>query len=460
LKYLELAKAREIIDRLEGRAVSMQTCPELVKMLQEEQKLVLEIEELYQTMKIERRQDKARSVSEGDLTEKGAQLRKLRAELMAKCKEQGLIRVTSEFDPIPDFQELFKREPVVLWEFISFPEMSEFDWFYRGKFWILSWDGAHMQLWETYNFDRKRLLDLLSRFYQDIANDKIDEARACLKDLQHDLDALIPEKALITLKGKKKLILIPQDVLHLFPWEITEKVGLKLPLVRSYSLSILRSCMKREAKSASKSALLVSNPNFNDKDLNLHGADLEVDSIDQLFKKAQITTQALKHETATEENFEKATGQALNIIHFAGHGIFNQVKNDPWMSGLLFYKSTGFDIRTVLELVTQRFKGTPLFVLSACETARGEFFTGDELVGLIRGLTLAGITSILATNWVLRDEVAPHFMQAFYTHFLKGKDACQSLFKARQDLIQQGFTHPFDWGVYALYGNPFKKFQE
>ena len=456
LKYLELAKAREIIDKLETKQISIQTCPKLAELLQAEQKLVLEIEELHLAMKMERSQGKARSVSEGDLTEKGAQLRKLRAELMAKCQEPGLIRVTSEFDPMPDFQELFEREPVVLWEFISFPEEA----FYKDRFRILSWDGVQLQLWETNPFDRERLLKLVNSFYQNIAENKMDEANACLTDIQHDLDALIPEKALITLDQKKKLILIPHEALHLFPWEITEKLGLKLPLVRSYSLSILRSCMKREAKAAPKNALLVSNPNFNDKDLNLEGADLEVNSIQTLLKKAKITTQPLKHETATEENFVKATGQALNIIHFAGHGTFNQVENDPWMSGLLFYKSTGFDIRTVLELVTQRFKGTPLFVLSACETARSEFFTGDELVGLIRGLTLAGITSILATNWVLGDRVAPYFMQTFYTHFLQGKDVCQSLFEARQDLIQQGFTHPFDWGVYTLYGNPFKKFQE
>ena len=456
LKYLELAKAREIIDKLETKQISIQTCPKLAELLKKEQNLVEDIEELYRVNKMERRQSEARSVSQGDLIEKGVELRKLRAELMAKCQEPGLIHVTSEFDPMPDFQELFEREPVVLWEFISFPEWA----FYKDRFRILSWDGAQFQLWETNRFDRARLQELVNDFYRNIANDERDEACACLKNLQHDLDALIPEEALITLDQKKKLILIPHEALHLFPWEITEKLGLKLPLVRSYSLSILRSCMKREAKAAPKNALLVSNPNFNDKDLNLEGADLEVDSIHQLLKKAKITTQPLKHETATEENFAKATGQALNIIHFAGHGIFNHVENDPWMSGLLFYKSTGFDIRTVSELVTQRFKGTPLFVLSACETARSEFFTGDELVGLIRGLTLAGITSILATNWVLSDEVAPLFMRAFYTHFLQGKDACQSLFEARQDLIQQGFTHPFDWGVYTLYGNPFKKFQE
>ena len=142
------------------------------------------------------------------------------------------------------------------------------------------------------------------------------------------------------------------------------------------------------------------------------------------------------------------------IIHFAGHGIYN-IK-DPWMSGLYFYHADGYDIRTVTELVTQRFNGTPLFVLSACETGRSEFSKGDEMIGLIRGLTLAGATSIIATNWLLSDEVAPHFMKAFYKYFLEGADVCESLFKARKEISKE-YTHPYDWGIYTLYGNPFKE---
>jgi len=73
-------------------------------------------------------------------------------------------------------------------------------------------------------------------------------------------------------------------------------------------------------------------------------------------------------------------------------------------------------------------------------------------------LILTGATSIIATNWNLSDESAAFFMNSFYQSFLKGKTVSVSLYEARK-AIYKNFTNPFHWGVYTLYGNPFKIFQ-
>ena len=205
---------------------------------------------------------------------------------------------------------------------------------------------------------------------------------------------------------------------------------------------------------------MIANPNFNSENLNLVGADIEVNSIKPILNKFNIPISILKHEDATESNFIQKMSEKLGIIHFAGHGTYDPVGQDPWLSGLLFYKSKGYNLLTVTELVNRRFNGTPLFILSACETGRSQISRGDELIGLIRGLTLAGVTSIIATNWLLADEVAPHFMKSFYENFVTGKDVCECLFIARNEIFNfqnDSFKHPLYWGVYTIYGNPFKK---
>ncbi|MBD3192278.1 MAG: CHAT domain-containing protein [Candidatus Heimdallarchaeota archaeon] len=111
---------------------------------------------------------------------------------------------------------------------------------------------------------------------------------------------------------------------------------------------------------------------------------------------------------------------------------------------------------TITEMAFNRFRTTPLLVLSACETARGKIGRGDEIIGLIRGLTLAGATAIVATKWQLSDAVAPHFMKALYEFLLEGKQVVTALYHARKKMVRMGFTKPFDWGIYELYGNPFK----
>ncbi|MHA1132519.1 MAG: CHAT domain-containing protein, partial [Candidatus Helarchaeota archaeon] len=403
LKFLELSKAREIVDKLESGRVRIETCPELHKLIDLEQKLVYEISQLEDMTASERRQGKVRSITLSELEEKGARLKEIRAELMEKCKDPGLTRVTKEYNPIPDFQELFKQEDVVIWEFLYFPNW----WVYKNQFRILVWDANSIRVYNSNEFDKDALETLNKEFHEKIALNTMKDTELAMKkleELQKNLGQLLPDDLYLTLENKKKLILIPHEVLHIFPWEIIERIGLKLPCVRSYSLGLLRSCMKREL--LTKNILLIANPNYNIKELDLPGADLEVRSIKKVLKKGGRKSEILNHKEAVEKAFEDLVKQEFGIIHFAGHGVYDPTNRDPWMSGLLFYRSDGYDMRTVTEIVGQRFNGAPLFILSACDTGRSKFSQGDEMVGLIRGLTLAGATSIIATNWLLSDLVA------------------------------------------------------
>jgi len=456
LKFLEMSKAREIIDKFERGKIEIKNFPEHQDLILKERELIQQIMELQGIVKAEIQNKKYKTPSYEDLVKKGKELRKLRKDLLEKCKDPGLIRSVMDYDPIPDFKTIFDKENVVVWEFLYIPFFDD----YKDKFHIIVWDGTEINIYESNMFKKEHIIKLVKGFYDSLSEDlDFDIATKYLSKIKDILSDLIPDTLIETLNNKKKLILIPHDITHLFPWEIVNKISLKIPIVRNYSLGILRSCMKREEPN--KRFLLIANPNFNIKQLDLPGADFEIESISSLIKNIDVEFDILKHENAKESNFINKMKNPYGLIHFAGHGVYNLIGEDSWMSGLLFYNHDGYELLTITDLINQRFNGTPLFILSACETAKSEFLTGDELMGIIRGLTLSGATSIIATNWLLSDKVAPYFMKVFYENFINGKDVCESLFNARKEICtieNEIFKDPIFWAVYTLYGNPFKKF--
>ena len=485
LKFLELCKAREIIDRLETHRITLSVCPEYTKILEKEAKLTKEISRIQMKL-IKTTDDKFRKQCFKEIMKRGEELKKTRMNLMEKCPDPGLIRSTKEYNPIPKFKEIFEIEnDAVVWEMILEPNV------HSDKYKVIVWTSEMIECFESNNFDLKEVLSYYALFIDLIHEasqeetvsgfrEKLSLAERALMKVGYILGETIPTELLETLRGRSNLILIPHEKLHILPWEVariphpSKFLGLHIPIGRNYSLSLTQSCIEREEPSRAR-ILLVSNPNYDSSkaickgdvkfDANicstcplqvscLPAAEQEVNSIMELLgEEATMWFWLLRHEQATQENFLRYTEWGFDIIHFAGHGFFDAV--DPWMSSLRFYSPEGFDQLTVTKLVQSRLPRTPLFVLSACETGVAKIRRGDEAVGLIRGLTLSGVTSIIATNWTLLDEVAAIFMKEFYRHYFGGKDCVRSLFEARRTVYKK-FKSPIAWGVYTLYGNPFK----
>ncbi|MBD3192582.1 MAG: CHAT domain-containing protein, partial [Candidatus Heimdallarchaeota archaeon] len=385
--------------------------------------------------------------------------------------------------------QLFDQEPqAIIWEFFYDENFN------KDQFVILVWTQEGLEAFRSHSIPLDELLEYYQTFHKTLTQASQEERTTALgqelaKKVQGQLLVLsrllgfcLPEELWSTLDEKTLLLLIPHGQLHLFPWGVAEQpvsyegtedelpkgsghfLGLTVPVVRSYSLGLISSCFQRE-KLMPKSVLTVANPNFNIPNADLPGAEEEVKTIQNLLQSKGSFLKllpSLECDQAIKEVFlEQVTVEAPAIIHFAGHGKFGFIgegeKADPWMSHLAFYGEEAPVHYTVTEMLSKRFPGSPLFILSACETARGKLTKGDEAIGILRGLTLAGATSIIATNWLLADQIAPHFMKEFYNQFLKGETVARALYLARKELVAQGFDHPLYWGVYELYGNPFKR---
>lgn len=151
-------------------------------------------------------------------------------------------------------------------------------------------------------------------------------------------------------------------------------------------------------------------------------------------------------EEATEEQL-RALGADSRLIHIATHGFFRQ--DNPMFSAIQLGGSrlTLFDLYQ-LEL------GSELVVLSGCGTGLNVVESGDELIGLTRGLLYAGAHSAMVTLWDVHDRSTAEFMTAFYRQLAVRGNRALAARLAMQEL-RESYPHPYHWAPFILVGKPF-----
>ena len=196
---------------------------------------------------------------------------------------------------------------------------------------------------------------------------------------------------------------------------------------------------------------------------NLPGTRKEVDSIFSCRNNPRDTL--LVGEAATDENVIRLIKKNYDVIHLSTHGYFggriginNDIKpllNDDSMSksGLLFAGSAktltdkSFDenlfdgVLSATELSKLNLSKTELIVLSACQTGLGHL-TDDGILGIQRGLKLAGVKSMILTLWSVNDYSCYQIMRFFYEELEKQttKDIHLAFLKARKRLMTEEKT--------------------
>ena len=163
--------------------------------------------------------------------------------------------------------------------------------------------------------------------------------------------------------------------------------------------------------------------------------------------------------TGFDANLERVTGGSLGnfrIIHFATHGIFNDVR--PELSGLILSRvderggrRDGF-LRTD-DIYNLRLNAD-LVVLSACRTGLGRNVNGEGILGITRGFMYAGSRSIVASLWKVNDEATAELMGHFYQGmFRKGLPPSAALRAAKEQIWkQERWRPPYFWAAFVMQG--------
>jgi CHAT domain-containing protein len=97
-----------------------------------------------------------------------------------------------------------------------------------------------------------------------------------------------------------------------------------------------------------------------------------------------------------------------------------------------------------------------MFVLSGCVTGVSQRLAGEELIGLSRAAATAGIPSVIASLWKVRDESASAFFDSFFDYFyrcvLQGSTKDKALSRTQRVFADCARTsHPVHWAPFVLF---------
>jgi len=156
---------------------------------------------------------------------------------------------------------------------------------------------------------------------------------------------------------------------------------------------------------------------------------------------------------ATEERF-KAEAPRYRVLHVAGHGVLNDAS--PMHSYLLLApgktkKEDGF-----LEAgeLMQMDLGADLVVLSACDTARGQYAAGEGIIGFSWALFAARCRAQVVSQWKVDSAATSVLMRNFHRNVRNDPTrAASALQKTIVSMLKtKEYRHPFYWAGFVVMG--------
>lgn len=305
----------------------------------------------------------------------------------------------------------------------------------EGAVFAVSRDGMKSAV-----IDTAGLVQSVKRFRQALSNPSDsrwkEEAQALHKRLLAPVNALLEDQT---------LVIVPHGVLHYLPFGALMDEG--RVMVEDHAIRVLPSAAVQaqlhNGAPASRSILILGNPDLGDAGMDLPGAEAEARQVRQLWPESRV----LLRQNASETLFRESAPH-FGSLHVAAHGQFSPFA--PLESALLLSPDEHNDGRlTVAELYGLRLN-TDLVVLSACESGLGAMRSGDEMVSLTRGFFYAGTRSILASLWQIPDAETTFLMEAF--HARHGDTGWAESLRQAQLASYRRFGHPYYWAGFELFG--------
>lgn len=322
--------------------------------------------------------------------------------------------------------------------------------------------------------------------------------------------ALEPAAAAI---ADKRLLVVADGALNYVPFEalVTSAPGAdysSLPyliktneIIYAPSASVVGAIMQQAANRSGSAMLIVADPVFNSKDTRartagpspnaetrglgiqsaladvagadaatsagsakmdglplarLAGTRTEAEQIVKLAKASGTQADVWLDLEASEDNVDARDISKYRILHVATHGLLNAER--PQFTGLVLSlvgnkNQDGF-LRTD-EVFNLRL-GSPLVMLSACETGLGKEKRGEGVMGLTRAFIYAGAPTVGVSLWSVADRSTADLMTDFYKRLLASKTASPATAMRQAQLAMitgKKYSAPFYWAPFVLVGD-------
>lgn len=253
----------------------------------------------------------------------------------------------------------------------------------------------------------------------------------------------------------RRLVLVPHDALHYLPFAALRNPDTGRHLIEDYTLTYIPSAsvlgfLRGKQTPVDGRALVLGAPEALDPNLKvLPAARREAEAVGDLFG-----THPLLGAAATEARLAELSGK-VDLLHVAAHGIF-EPRNSQFSRIALTPDERHDGNLEVHEILSGLdLSGINLVVLSACETARGERISGDEITSLTRAFLSAGSPAVVSTLWSVNDAATAVLMMEFYRHLLDGASTADALRQAQLGLLRDSaYQDPYYWAAFSLTGDP------
>ena len=288
-------------------------------------------------------------------------------------------------------------------------------------------------------------------------------------------EMLIPNELKEYTPDRRDVVLVLNDAAARYPWEMMQErrrgdnsvhaekpLAVQAGMLRQLQVEKFR---ERVVMARDKSALVIGNPPT--PFTNLPSAEQEAAEVVKALKNADYAVTPLigsdaKGTTIIKEIFARD----YQIIHLAGHGVFNYFPPEPCES--CGQKIAGNPISGMIigdnQFLTaaqiRQMRAVPQLVFVNCchlghidddKPPRNQ--PSDLAANLATELIKMGVRCVVAAGWAVQDDAAALFAATFYRELLGGTSFGYAVLTARNAAY---IAHPDvnTWGAYQCYGDP------
>lgn len=187
----------------------------------------------------------------------------------------------------------------------------------------------------------------------------------------------------------------------------------------------------------------------------LSGTRTEADAISAIAKTGGAKADLWTDLNASEDNVKTRDVSSYRYLHVATHGLLDAER--PQFTGVVLSlvgnKTNDGFLRT--DEIFNLKLGSPLVMLSACETGLGKEKRGEGVIGLTRAFMYAGAPTVGVSLWSVADKSTADLMTDFYKRLLGATP--QSPGAAMRDaqlamINGKHYSAPFYWAPFVLVG--------
>lgn len=272
---------------------------------------------------------------------------------------------------------------------------------------------------------------------------------------------LLLRPALDSLAGVERVSIVPDRELYGVPfaalWDArTGKYAIEryqIGVVPSASF-LLMALTSRRPHAPSHRALVVGDPATDPRSTErlppLPGAASEAARVAELYPRAILLTGP----AATKQTLLSSIATS-NIVHFAGHAIFNGVQPELSYLALAPGDSAHGSSIHAAEIGTLRLSNVEVVVLSACNTLSARPSRMGAAAGLAFSFLRAGVSATVSTLWPIRDDATANLLLELHRNLRQNVPPSVALQLAQQLALRSSDPRqraPRMWAAFTYTG--------